>query len=195
MERHEPRPEPEGPAPDARRRSMGLAALALLIRGAAHADAGPGSEFAPIYQVLESPRCQNCHPAADAPHVGDSGQVHRMNVSRKSPAAGLPCSTCHRTGNAPFEHGPPGVTDWRMPPAEHPMPFEKQSAHALCEQMKDPARNGGKSLADLRAHFAKDPLVLWGWDPGPGRTKPPVAHADLVRYVDVWLGKGAPCPP
>lgn len=174
---------------------LGLAVAAGVIGGAAFAQSSPGSEFTPIYQVLESPRCANCHPAGEAPHVGDEGHRHRMNVSRRSMESGLPCSTCHRTKNAQFEHGPPGAVGWQMPPAEHPMPFEKQSAHDLCEQLKDPKQNGGKSLADLHTHFEKDTVVLWAWDPGPGRTPPPMAHADLVKYVDVWIKKGAPCPP
>jgi hypothetical protein len=170
---------------------VGLAA----VGGAAFAQSTPASEFAPIYQVLESPRCQNCHPAGEAPHTGDEMRRHRMNVSRRSMEAGLPCSTCHRTKNAPFEHGPPGVPGWQMPPADHPMPFEKQSAHDLCEALKDPKRNGGKSLTALHAHFAKDPIVLWAWDPGPGRSAPPMAHAELMKHVDAWIKSGAPCPP
>jgi hypothetical protein len=176
--------------------ALAIGALALFVGGVARAqnNGDPGGEFLPIYRVLESPRCMNCHPDGDRPHTGDERRLHRMNISRKSPDAGLPCSTCHRSHNAPFTHGPPGVPGWQMPPAEHPMPFEKRSAHDLCEQMKDPKQNGGKSLADLRAHFAKDPVVLWAWDPGPGRSAPPLAHADLVRQVDVWIQKGAPCP-
>jgi hypothetical protein len=118
-----------------------------------------------------------------------------MNVSRKSPDAGLPCATCHRATNAPFDHGPPGVPGWRMPPPAHPMPFEGQSAHALCERLKDPTENGGMDLAALHRHFASDPLVSWAFAPGPGRTLPPSSHAQLVDAVDRWIAKGGPCPP
>jgi hypothetical protein len=172
------------------------AALAIgAVLGAARAEAPPGSEYAPLHAVLTSPRCQNCHPAGDAPRVGDEQRPHRMNVSRRSPDAGLPCAACHRTRNAPMDHGPPGVPGWRMPPAEHPMPFERRTAHELCEQLKDPGRNGGKTLAELRVHFATDPIVLWAWSPGPGRATPPLPHAALVQAVDLWLARGAPCPP
>ena len=174
-----------------------LVGLAAVAAADDHVD--PGAEvgkkaFLDVARVLQSPRCMNCHPAGDAPHVGDEGRVHRMNVSRRSPEAGLPCSTCHRSKNAHFEHGPPGVPGWQMPPADHPMPFEKRSAHDLCEQIKDPQKNGGKSLADLHGHFARDPLVVWAWDPGPGRTVPPLPQAELVRQVDAWIAAGAPCP-
>lgn len=170
--------------------------FAAVIGLAPRADGqASGHPFMPVYQVLKSPRCQNCHPAGDSPHIGDEGRLHGMNVSRKSPEAGLACTTCHRSTNAPMPHGPPGVPGWTMPPSDHPMPFEGKSAHDLCEQLKDPAKNGGKSLADLHHHFAKDPLVLWGYNPGPGRTLPPISHAELVQHVDRWIAAGANCPP
>lgn len=161
--------------------AVAFGALSGLLRGAARAEDPPAGEFAPIYRVLESPRCQNCHPSD-----GTS--------CRGGPPPGS-CATCHRTKNAPFVHGPPGVPEWRMPPADQPMPFEQKSAHDLCEQLKDPKRNGGKSLADLHTHFEKDPIVLWAWDPGPGRVVPPISHQELVKDVDAWIAKGAPCPP
>jgi hypothetical protein len=37
---------------------------------------------------------------------------------------------------------------------------------ALCEQLKAPKRNGGKTLAELIHHFSSDPLMLWAWSPG-----------------------------
>ncbi|MFO0759693.1 MAG: hypothetical protein U0359_24605 [Byssovorax sp.] len=153
-----------------------------------------GASFLPVYEVLQHPRCQNCHPAGDAPHVGDLGKLHRMNVSRHSPEAGLPCSTCHRDHNAMIEHGPPGAPGWDMPPSSHPSPFEGKSPGALCAQLKDPAKNGGKSVADLHGPMAHDALVLWAFTPGPGRAAPPVSHAELVKRVDRWIAEGAPCP-
>ena len=74
------------------------------------------------------------------------------------------------------------------------MVFDGVSAHDLCAQMKDKTKNGGKSLPQLREHFAHDPLVLWGWSPGIARTTPPMPHDELVSHVDAWLAAGAPCP-
>jgi hypothetical protein len=172
------------------RLSLILILLALTVPAAAEE---PDS-FTPIARVLQSPRCQNCHPSGDAPRIGDQGRLHRMNVSRKSAESGLPCTTCHRNQNAAFEHGPPGVPNWHMPPRDRPMPFEGLTARALCEQLKDPAKNGSKSLPDLHEHFAHDALVLWAWSPGPGRTTPPISHAQLMAHVDQWIAKGGPCP-
>lgn len=117
-----------------------------------------------------------------------------MNVTRTSAASGLACQTCHRATNADFPHGPPGVPGWRLPDAAMPLVFEGKSAHELCEQMKDPARNGHKSLAELKEHFGHDPFIRWGWQPGPGRTVPPVTHAEMMRNVEAWVAAGGPCP-
>jgi hypothetical protein len=175
-----------------------VAAPAVAILAPAVVAAAPPAaglpDFAAITTVLQSPRCKNCHPGDGVPRVGDAGRRHRMNVSRRSVAAGLPCTTCDRDHNAPFAHGPPGVPDWRMPPEEHPMVFDGTSPHDLCLALKDPAKNGGKSLPALREHFENDPLVLWAYAPGPGRTLPPIAHDDLVKRVDAWIAAGAPCP-
>jgi hypothetical protein len=178
------------------------ALLAAAARGRAQAPAPPPPptaaaerDFSVVADVLRSPRCRNCHPAGDAPLQGDRGTPHAMNVTRRSPDVGLPCATCHRAANAPMPGGPPGVEGWRLPPADVPMVFEGRSPRELCLQLKDPAKTGGRSLADVRDHVATDHLVLWGWHPGPGRSTPPVSHEALVAAFDRWLRAGAPCPP
>lgn len=171
---------------------VALTAAAML--GAAAPEAPGAADFVAIASVLTSPRCKNCHPADGVPRVGDDDRLHRMNISRRSVSAGLPCSTCHRSSNAPFAHGPPGVPGWRMPGDERPMPFAGKTVGQLCVDLKDPGKNGGKALGALREHFEGDPLVAWAWSPGPGRTVPPLAHAELMKHVDAWIGAGAPCP-
>jgi hypothetical protein len=39
-----------------------------------------------------------------------------------------------------------------------------------------------------------DKLVLWGWEPGEGRTKPPLSHDDFARKFREWVEKGAASP-
>lgn len=171
-------------------------AMALpLISTATDPPANPqGEPFRDIYRVLMSPRCKNCHPSDDTPRIGDQGMRHRMNVSRKSPESGLPCTTCHRETNAPFLHGPPGVHDWKMPPREFPMVFDGKSPRELCAALKDPAFNKNRSLHELEEHMTSDPLVLWGWSPGPGRTLPPIPQPEFAAKVRAWIAAGAPCP-
>jgi len=125
--------------------------------------------------------------------VGDHARPHPMNISRASEAAGLPCTACHREKNADVRHGPPGVPDWRLPPKETPMVFQGKTAHELCETLKDPTKNGHKTLAALEEHFDSDKIVLWGFAPGPGRTMPPVSHDELSQAVHAWIAAGAPC--
>jgi cytochrome c554/c'-like protein len=153
--------------------------------------------FADVAAVLQSPRCRNCHPAGNAPLQGERGRPHAMNISRTTAASGVPCSTCHGERNADaigIAGGPPGVPGWRMPPAEMPMVFEGKSATALCEQLKDPARNGGRSLAALLDHVSHDALVVWGWTPGGKRSAPPLAHGKFVEAFATWVAGGGACP-
>ncbi len=156
--------------------------------------------FETVRGVLQHPRCQNCHPAGNAPLQGDDGRVHSQNVLR-GPAGrgevGAECTTCHGPANPPSNYGlhiPPGVSEgWHMPGPEMPLVFVGKSAHDLCEQMKDPARNGGKDMAALRAHL-DTPLVAWGWDPGFGRAPVPTPRAVFVAAWEAWASAGAPCP-
>lgn len=176
---------------------VGVAAAGLV--GAAEPEAKVSEEegarhFAEAAAVLQHARCRNCHPAGDAPLHGDDGHPHAMHVSRASTAAGLNCTTCHRGKNTDFEHGPPGVPDWHMPPAETKMVFEGLSVAELCGRLKDPSKNGGRSLSALVEHVGHDPLVLWAWSPGPGRSKPPITHEAFVEHVRKWAAAGGPCP-
>lgn len=43
-------------------------------------------------------------------------------------------------------------------------------------------------------HMRTDPLVLWAWNPGNGRTLPPIPHERFVRDLDAWVAAGGPCP-
>ena len=157
--------------------------------------------FETLRAVLQHPRCQNCHIPGDAPLQLDEGVMHTENVQR-GPAGlgvpGLPCSTCHGAANPPASYGahmPPGAPGWRLPPPARKMVFIGLSPADLCATVKDPKRNGGRSLAALREHLAHDQLVLWGWAPGAGRAPVAVPHDTLVAAVDTWIAAGAPCPP
>jgi hypothetical protein len=180
--------------------AVGVAALVAtarpLVAASQPAPAPAGAEhFLAVARVLQSPRCMNCHPVGDAPLQTDQSIPHAMNVSRKSNDAGLACTACHRATNNPLLHGPPGVPNWRLPPAATPMVFEKKTPAELCAQIKNPAKNGGKSLEALAEHMGHDPLVLWGWSPGPGRTVPPMPHAEFAAHAKAWVAAGGPCPP
>lgn len=164
------------------------------VSAPATTDASDLGTFAPIARVLRHPRCLNCHPSGDRPHVGDDARVHNMNVQRGDDdhgRIGQRCTACHRDRNQP-EAGVPGAPHWGLAPRS--MGWVGLDDHDLAESLKNRAKNGDRSLADLREHMAQDPLVLWGWDPGPARAAVPVPHQTFVEQIDAWIEAGAPSP-
>jgi hypothetical protein len=176
---------------------VGFTAIAFAdARGAPSPESGKHA-FADVARVLQSPRCMNCHPAGDAPLQGDRPRPHAMNITRASVEAGLLCSTCHQERNSEavgVRGGPPGAPHWDLPPKEMPLVFQGLTASQLCEQLKDPARNGNRDAKALLEHVEHDPLVLWGWQPGGKRTVPPLSHAAFVDAWKTWTAANRPCP-
>jgi len=175
-----------------------FAVLACTAQTSTKPDASASSAaFLQLYRVLTSPRCENCHPAGDAPLQGDDRHVHIQNVKRGADGHGVTamrCDTCHQTVNLPGEHMPPGNPKWALPPPEHKMVFVGRSPAALCQQIKDPKQNGGRSLDQLVDHVANDDLVGWGWNPGDGRTLPPLSRPETAAQMKIWIAGGAACP-
>ncbi len=161
-------------------------------------DAAASSQaFLQVYKVFTSPRCQNCHPAGDAPLQGDDSHVHMQNVKRGKDGHGISamrCDTCHQAANLPGEHMPPGNPKWSLPTPEHKMVFVGRSAPDLCRQIKDPKQNGNRTLEQLYDHVAHDDLVGWGWNPGDGRTLPPLSREETAKQMRTWIDGGAACP-
>jgi len=60
--------------------------------------------------------------------------------------------------------------------------------------MKDPKRNGGRSLAQIVEHNTDDELVAWGWHPGHGREPAPGTQKQLGALMAAWVDTGAECP-
>jgi hypothetical protein len=205
-------------------RSAALAASLILAVSlpAAHdtraqeaASLKPASEFAGINdekvrsatvfeeagKVILNPRCLNCHPAGDRPTQGMDMHPHQPPVFRGDAdfgLAGMNCNTCHGednftvVGQAETIKSIPGNPKWKLAPIE--MAWQGKSLGQICEQIKDPARNGGKDLNAIVDHMASDVLVGWGWHPGAGREPAPgtqAAFGELIRY---WVETGAACP-
>jgi hypothetical protein len=61
-------------------------------------------------------------------------------------------------------------------------------------QIKDVARNGGRTLADIHEHVSDDPLVGWAWHPGAGRMPAPGSQAEFGKLIEAWISTGAQCP-
>jgi hypothetical protein len=145
-------------------------------------------------RVFSHPRCKNCHPAGDSPLQGDSSVIHDPPVTRGPHDDGIPalaCSSCHQETNLELARVP-GAPKWRLAPSS--MAWSGRSPSEICAQIKDVARNGGRSLAELVEHSGHDPLVAWGWAPGHGRTPAPGSQARFGALIAAWVETGAACP-
>jgi hypothetical protein len=150
--------------------------------------------FAEVGKVLTHPRCVNCHPAGDRPHQGELGRLHQPPVERGPDGLGLQamrCPICHQQAN--FDPGRvPGNPIWHLAPRE--MAWEGKTLGEICAQIKDPARNGGRSLEALVEHIGTDHLVGWAWAPGYGRRPAPGTQKEAGALVEAWVKTGATCP-
>ena len=151
--------------------------------------------FGEVGKVIQSPRCMNCHPATERPTQTDRMRPHQPLVIRGDAGMGAPggltCNTCHHDANYD-PAGVPGNPKWQLAPAE--MAWQGKSLGQICEQIKDPARNGGKDMAALIHHMAEDELVGWGWNPGRGRTPAPGTQKEFGQLFKAWADAGAACP-
>ena len=149
--------------------------------------------FEPVASVLMHPRCLNCHQD-QSPRQGDTRNVHLPLIVRGKDGHGAPtqqCQTCHQATNTAGGFVP-GVADWHLAPLS--MLWEGRSKEQICEQLKDPRRNGGRRTGEqVIEHMKVDPLVLWAWSPGAGRTTPPLSHEQFVEALETWVRAGMPC--
>ncbi|MEH6775686.1 MAG: Isoquinoline 1-oxidoreductase subunit [Cereibacter changlensis] len=193
-------------------RIMLAAALAAFVSPAAAQDLrGPGdfsgiadeteqsvALFEEMGKVLTHPRCLNCHPVNGGPTQGDDMQPHEPPVVRGVAdfgAPGMNCATCHSAENVEFVGSPgsiPGHEPWALAPLS--MGWVGLSLGEICEQIKDPERNGGKDLEALHEHNAEDGLVGWGWEPGEGRTPAPGSQELFGELTRAWIDTGSVCP-
>jgi hypothetical protein len=152
--------------------------------------------FKDVYRVLLSPRCMNCHPAGDIPLQGDESRLHAMLPQRGRDGKGvyaMKCANCHQPANLEGPGKPPGHPDWHLPPANMKMVFQGRTPEQLAKQLVNPKTNGNKTLAQLMAH-ADDGLVKVSWNPGEGRTVPPMTHEEFKKAWITWLKTGAYAP-
>ena len=75
-----------------------------------------------------------------------------------------------------------------------PMVFQGKSPAELARQLKDSKRNGFRTLEEIIHHIAEDSLVLTGWNPAEGRSKPPLGHGEFAAKMREWVKKGAAIP-
>jgi len=190
---------------------LALYSTARLVSSEPKDDAAARTAFSVAYKVFMHPRCVNCHPAGDSPLRGENSQPHPGLRLRRGPdgqgVLTLKCTNCHQAKNQQGPHMPPGAPNvladgsldsitprWHLSSSKTPMIFQGKTAPELCRQLQDPKQNGGLSAEQLIHHVSNDPLVLWGWNPGEGRTIPPLTHEQFVASIEEWLHNGGACP-
>lgn len=163
---------------------------------AQHDATAAAAAFESLVPVLHNPRCMNCHSIGDYPRQGDDSHRHTMQVRRGPDGKGVTavkCSTCHQDHNLAGLHMPPGAPGWHLPSPAQPMIWQGLSDHRLCELFKDPKQNGNRTVQQIVEHL-QTPLVLWGWNPGDGRTPIPMSQHEFLTRVKRWASQGAGCP-
>jgi hypothetical protein len=148
--------------------------------------------FGEIGKVLQHPRCMNCHPTGNRPLQGDERLPHQPLVQRGEDGFGAPgmrCTTCHAEQNY---RNVPGSPHWHLAPES--MGWTGLSTREICLQIKDPERNGGKTLDEIVEHMAKDPLVAYGWHPPEQYEPVPGSQEMLGELTRAWVDTGAHCP-
>lgn len=151
--------------------------------------------FLEASRVMLHARCVNCHPTDDSPRQREAHEMHNPPVLRGDDDMGIPglrCDSCHQDRNIELARVP-GTPGWHLAPKS--MPWLGKTAGAICQQVKDPKRNGGKTLAQIVDHAAHDKLVAWGWDPGSGREPAPGSQERYGALMAAWAETGAACPP
>lgn len=156
--------------------------------------------FLEAAKVITDARCMNCHPADRQPTQGDDRHPHVPFMQAGETGFGtdgLTCTACHRAENTTIVGSRlgsiPGAAPWLLAPAS--MGWQGLTIGGICAQLKDPNRNGGRSLADIHRHLSEDHLVGWAWHPGPRRRPAPGNQAEFGALVAAWIDTGAECPP
>jgi hypothetical protein len=154
--------------------------------------------FDEIGRVLTHPRCMNCHPAGDHPLQGNDQHEHMPPIWRAETGhLEAACSGCHSEKNKTLHDAAsyrsiPGHPRWGFAPLS--MTWQHKSLREICVQLKDVKLNGGRDLAALQEHIAKDDLVAWGWNPGAGREPAPGNQEATGLLVQAWIDSGVECP-
>ena len=157
-----------------------------------------------IYEVTSHPRCANCHvgesdrPMWSGPTYGRA-RPHGMNIRAGESRIGaetVPCRTCHVTSDGAGSRTPhmaPKVSEaWRLAPVE--ADWFGRSSDEICVQLRDPDRNGGRSIVEIAEHLDHDVILHWAWSPGGGREPAPYSLQEHVNDVLIWGAAGQPCP-
>ena len=148
--------------------------------------------------MLLHPRCVNCHPDGRLGRGRAIGSWCTIPPAVRGPdddgVARMECASCHQDQNLELARVP-GAPNWHLAPRSR-WPGSGRTPRQICEQIKDPARNGGKTLdADLASTA---PTTSWWAGAGRRATerKPaPGTQEEFGDLIRAWVDTGAACPP
>ena len=161
--------------------------------------------WARIYEVASHPRCANCHVGKDnlpmwsGPSYGET-RPHGMNIDAGLSRIGAEyvlCSTCHVNsvatdrGNDEPHAAPHVATIWRLAPVA--AEWFGKSSNYVCNQIRDPARNAGRTYLDIARHLDHNVIIHWAWNPGGNREAAPYSLQEHVEDILKWGMAGLPC--
>lgn len=158
-------------------------------------------------RLASHPRCSICHtgpsdrPMWSGPAYGKTRE-HGMNIQAGASRIGaetLLCSTCHTavkesgSNDNTAPHAAPRVAmPWSLAPVE--AHWFGRSSLQICEQLRNPELNGGRSMLEIAQHLNHDLIRHWAWKPGGGREPAPYSLQEHVNDILVWGVAGLPCP-
>jgi len=187
--------------------STGVSDLVVMTPDGPVSSADGLAAWERIFEVVSHPRCANCHtgdldtPMWSGPSYGET-RPHGMNIHAGESRLGietLPCSTCHQVSNKPntVPHAPPHTGQpWILAPAE--FAWFGEDSPTICQQLRDPERNGGRDGEGLVQHIIHDveghAFIAWGFNPGGGREPAPGTLQGHLDDMVVWTSAGMPCP-
>lgn len=160
-----------------------------------------------IFEVASHPRCANCHtgpsdrPMWSGPSYGKT-RAHGMNIQAGNSRIGtetILCSTCHTNKREDWDnanstkHAAPRVAmSWALAPIE--AHWFGRTTEQICEQLRNPDTNGGRSTLEIAEHLNHDLILHWAWEPGGNREPAPYSLQEHVNDILAWGVAGTPCP-
>ena len=85
----------------------------------------------------------------------------------------------------------PGLAGWNLAPAS--MGLRGLPLSGICVQLKDPDKNGSRSIDDLVTRDERSARDL-GVGAGKGAPASPGTHGAFAALIRVWAETGAECP-
>lgn len=135
------------------------------------------------------------------PSYGET-RPHGMNVNAGESRIGaetVVCSTCHTTlsesrpdANITPHAAPRVAIAWALAPVEPE--WVGKTSTSICEQLKDPERNGGRTIREVAAHLDHDLILHGAWNPGGNREPAPYSLQESMDFLMKWAAVGTPCP-